>query len=112
MLNVKTRGGAYGIPYEEILYLEKAGNKICVHVRNGAFEFCGTMKEVMESLDDRFMRCHRSFIVSLDSILLVHNGEVTFRGGKKLYLGSKTCPALSREYCAYGKRKVLNGEKR
>ena len=58
------------IHYDKILYFEtsKTIHKVIVHCENKKLEFYRKMKALEEILDDRFCRCHTSFIVNKDKI--------------------------------------------
>lgn len=74
------------IDYDDILFFETSGNihKILLHMSHTIMEFTGQLKEIEMQLDDRFCRCHRSYIINRDHIaeidlnnLVIHmkNGE-------------------------------------
>lgn len=67
---LKTNGKMITVDYDEILFFETSANihKVILHAKNRVVEFNGKMKEVEEQLDERFYRCHRSFIVNRDNI--------------------------------------------
>ncbi len=86
------------IELNKILFFETAStiHKVKIHGDDFQFEFYGQMKEVMEKLDERFFRCHRSYVVNTHYIdyvdhkkrtIYMKNGEecmVSVRGLKTL----------------------------
>lgn len=75
------------IDYDEILFFETSKNihKVILHAKKRVIEFNGQLKDIERQLDQRFYRCHRSYIVNRDNIsevdysnLVVHmnNNEV------------------------------------
>ena len=58
------------IPFDQIVCFQTAGDahKITVHAMNKTSEFSGSLKNIEKSLDKRFYRCHRSFLVNKDNI--------------------------------------------
>lgn len=70
IFSIKSEDRIVNIEYKEILFFETAPtiHKVIVHAVDRQIEFYGKMKEVEEKLDDRFYRCHRSFIVNKDNI--------------------------------------------
>lgn len=86
------------IELNKILFFETAStiHKVKIHGDDFQFEFYGQMKEVMEKLDERFYRCHRSYVVNIQQIdyvdhknrtVIMKNGEacmVSVRGLKTL----------------------------
>ncbi|WP_142415613.1 LytR/AlgR family response regulator transcription factor [Hathewaya massiliensis] len=65
------------IRFCDILFFETAEqvHKVRIHQENRQVEFYGTLKDIEEGLDDRFYRCHRSFIVNKDKINSIDKKE-------------------------------------
>lgn len=70
------------LPYSDILYLEVRDRKVSVHGRTGTADFYGKLENLEKTLPPQFFRCHRSFIVNMDSVmrfdktdLFLNNGE-------------------------------------
>lgn len=76
--NNKTKAGysiavgdkIYTVDYDEILFFETSANahKVILHCKTRQMEFPGKIKEIERDLDDRFYRCHRSFLVNTENI--------------------------------------------
>lgn len=75
------------IDYNDIIFFETSNNihKIILHAKKRIIEFTGQLKDIEKQLDNRFYRCHRSYLINKDNIsevnfkeLLVHmnNGEI------------------------------------
>lgn len=81
---VDTREGKTVIPYNQILFFETRGKKICVVTSSEELDFYDTIENISTRLPDYFMRCHRSTIVNKkkikfitkDSLLLFDDFEV------------------------------------
>ncbi|MGI6284337.1 LytTR family DNA-binding domain-containing protein [Neomoorella humiferrea] len=82
---------------EEIIYAEAQGHHVLLKTHQGILRFPGTLQELEDKLDRRFLRVHRSFIVNLD-----HVREVApyFHGTYRLLLkdGEKTEIPIGRTY--------------
>jgi len=67
---IETGGRKISIDYDDIFFFETSGNihKVILHAKDHQIEFPGTMKELISTLDDNFVRCHRSFIVNKNNI--------------------------------------------
>lgn len=76
-LSVKQRGRMKNLDYRDILYLESRGHKVLVHLNNGNTESTyAKLDELEHSIEDeRFVRCHKSFLVNMD---YVKNAEKDF----------------------------------
>lgn len=58
------------VSYDDILYFEAitGSRKIMLHAKNTILEFSGKLKDIEESVDNRFYRCHRAIIVNKNNI--------------------------------------------
>ena len=97
--SIKVKDKIVNINYNDILFFETAStiHKVVLHSVNRQIEFYSKMKDLENLLDDRFIRCHNSFIVNKDKIKEIDkknriaymiNGEECFistRGIKSLF---------------------------
>ncbi|GAA0086071.1 LytTR family DNA-binding domain-containing protein [Clostridium sp. CTA-7] len=74
---IKFKDKTIRVNYDKILFFEtsKAVHKIVIHCKSRKIEFYGKMKEIQESLDDRFCRCHTSYIVNKDNIDYINKAD-------------------------------------
>lgn len=70
IFSIKVDDKIMNIDYNDILFFETSPtiHKVILHCSNRQIEFYGKMKELEKNLDDRFYRCHTSFIVNKDKI--------------------------------------------
>lgn len=70
VFSIKVDDKIINIDYNKILFFETSStiHKIILHCENRQVEFYGQMKELEKNLDERFCRCHTSFIVNKDKI--------------------------------------------
>ena len=68
--SVKVNEKVITVNYDEILFFETSTNvhKIILHCKNRQMEFWGKIKDIEKKVDERFYRCHRSFLVNKDNI--------------------------------------------
>lgn len=68
--SVKVNEKVFTVDYDDILFFETSPNvhKIILHCKNRQMEFLGKIKEIEKQVDERFYRCHRSFLVNRDNI--------------------------------------------
>ena len=71
---VKTADHEYCIAFDDILYFETSQNphKLLLHTMESILEFPGKMKDILLKLDERFILCHRSFLVNKNHIKEIH----------------------------------------
>ena len=77
VFSVKVHDKFVNVDYNEILFFETSPivHKIILHCCNREIEFYGQMKDIENSLDDHFCRCHTSFIVNKDNIKEVNKKD-------------------------------------
>jgi len=84
------------VPVEQILWVEAAGDYMCVHTNDKVHILRSTMKELEKTLSPRiFQRIHRSVIVNLKRVERVCSH---INGEYHLYLDSGSRLKMSRSY--------------
>ena len=82
-----------GVDYQDILFFETSGNihKVILHAKDRHVEFSGTMKDLERTLDDSFVRCHRSFIANRNNIKEVDtkNRIIYFVNGESCLMSTR-----------------------
>lgn len=95
---VRNADKEYCIPLDEILFFETSANihKVILHTRNRMIEFQGSLKDLEPNLDERFNRCHRSFLVNTDYIEEINLKEhtVTLTNGETCLASAKLIKTL------------------
>lgn len=72
----------YQIPYDEIIYFEGRGRKVCLHTKDEEYEFYSKISNVYDELDENiFLRVHNSYIVNMDYIRSIEKLEVILLNG-------------------------------
>lgn len=113
-LIIKTKQAVYALPLESIIYMEKDLRKIRVHTRDENIEFYGKFTDIVCMLDERFMFCHRSYLINMDEIVVMTANEIYVSNNVKISFGRNTYCRAKRtfnEYLVNKKRKnaLLNG---
>lgn len=77
IFSIKVDDKIINIDYNKILFFETSQtiHKVILHSENRQIEFYGQMKEVEKSLDERFCRCHTSFIVNKDKVKQINKKD-------------------------------------
>ena len=66
---IRVNGKYVRIAFQDILYIENAGDYVCIKTKQGSHIIPGTIKSINTRLrDPRFLKVHRSFIVNLNEI--------------------------------------------
>lgn len=86
-------GRKISVDYDDIFFFETSAHihKIILHARDRQIEFSGTMKELAGTLDDNFVRCHRSFLVNKTNIKEadVKNRIIYFPNGETCLMSTR-----------------------
>ena len=91
-LPIKIGSQFYQIPKNEILFLEKFGNKCIIHSASKTVYCYQSLESISEKLDgDIFIRCHKSFIVNKTFIERIDLAEmeILLTNDQKCYIGGK-----------------------
>lgn len=92
-LNIDNKQHSFSIPYDCIYYIEaiKSTHKLLLYYDNGIITFYCLLKDLIEKLDDRFVRCHKSIIVNKDKIASIDkkNHTLIMQGGHQCVYSSK-----------------------
>ena len=80
------------LPMEEIIFIETTGvrHRLTIHTQNRRLTINGDLKKIEADLDDRFMRCHQSYLVNRD-----HIEAINLSGNMLIMMGGMEVP-LSR----------------
>ena len=86
-------GRKISVDYDDIFFFETSSNihKVILHAKDRQIEFVGTIKELANSLDDSFVRCHRSFLVNKSNIKEVNakNRIIHFTNGETCLMSTR-----------------------
>jgi DNA-binding LytR/AlgR family response regulator len=86
-LSVRTQGVAMLIPFCDISYIEADKHNVYIKLLNkSTTKVYSSFSEITEQIlpDNRFVQCHRSFIVNLNEIKTIVKNEVIMRNGKTI----------------------------
>ncbi len=97
---INDKSGLKRIVYENILFVESDKRKIYVHSFSGRVETNSKLSEFVEKLDNRFIRCHQSFLVNMDYIREMKNNTIFMNSGAVI--------PVSRKYNAIVKEQFLD----
>ncbi len=84
---VKKKHGIFTCAIDDIVYMEKDLRKIRLHTVDREMDFYGTFPEVVQFLDNRFMCCHRSYIINMDAIVWMKEQEIYVINNKSIHMG-------------------------
>ena len=82
--HIPGKSGAERIPLTVILYFEKEKRKIHVDTMEKRYSFYGRFEEIEEQLDERFLRCHNSYIVNIARAQKLSDKKFFFENGRAI----------------------------
>lgn len=90
------------IRFEDIYYFETSDSphRVILREKNGYHEFNGNLKDIEDKLDNRFYRCHRSYIINLKYIeqLNLKKRQVLLRNGAVCYVSFQHIKTLKQHF--------------
>ncbi len=89
-VNIKYNGDIIDIEQENIIFFESVKRLINIYAAGKSYTSYGKLDDIEKTLEKRFVRCHKSFIVNLDYVVSMNKGEFTMANGR-------TVP-ISRQY--------------
>jgi two-component system LytT family response regulator len=95
-LLVRDSGVVKVIPFDDIDWVDAAGDYMCVHAKGETHIIRITLGELMDRLEDKlFVRIHRSTIVNIERVVSI---TALPKGGSLLELSEGTALKVSRNY--------------
>lgn len=67
-ITVRKGASTQVIPFRDILYCEAIGHKIYICTKNGKVDCYSKLGALQDLLDERFFRCHRSYLVNMNFV--------------------------------------------
>ena len=105
-LVIRNRKGTYVLALEEILYMEKNLRKICVYTQTNQVEFYGRFPDILDCLDDRFLYCHRSYVINMDRVVVMTNKRIFVTNNACIFFGRDTYCRAKKIFDAYLDKKI------
>ncbi len=102
---VKTKNRIYIIELGNVVFFEKELRKIIVHTKTGNIEFYGRFSELISHLDERFLCCHRSYIINMDEIIVMEDGNIYVSSNECIFFGRETYRKARKEFLRYLSKK-------
>lgn len=95
------------IPYRDILYCESIDHKICIRTAEGKIEYYNKLEELQRQLDDRFFRCHRSYIVNMNFVSGKDKDVAIMVNGDKILVSRRKQQEFSHRLLSFIRNEVL-----
>lgn len=95
--------GNYRILYKDILYAESKARVVNIYLKSSeVISFYSKLEDFFQSLkDERFLRCHKSFIVNMDYILKIENNCAFMCNNVIIPITSSNMTVIKEKYFNY-----------
>lgn len=91
---------------KDILYIESVGRIAKIHCREGTLETYEQIGVLEDKLSEKaFFRCHKGFLVNLDSVDAFHKTEITLENGETIMLAKRRYEDFQKAILSYMKGK-------
>lgn len=98
VFTIRVEDRIINIEYNKILFFETSPtrHKVIVHAVDRQVEFYAKMKDIEEILDERFYRCHKSYIVNKDNIkdIDLSNRCIYMVNGQECFISTRMLKGL------------------
>ncbi len=76
------QGSHMAVPFQDIFYLESRLHKTSIILRNLEYVCSEKLESLRERLDDRFLKCHKSYLVNMQYIREFRGREIVLEDGR------------------------------
>lgn len=73
----------------DILYCEVFNHQVRIHTVHGTYDYFGTLDMLETKLDERFFRCHRSFVVNMSCVAGQEKGVAILINGERIFISRR-----------------------
>ncbi|QGU94471.1 response regulator [Clostridium bovifaecis] len=100
---IKNKKGSYRIVYKDILYAESKARVVNIYDKCGeVISFYSKLEDFFQSLqDERFLRCHKSFLVNMDYILKIEQKHICMNNNIIIPISSGSILEIKEKYFKY-----------
>lgn len=74
---------------KDIIYCEVFNHQTIIHTLSDKYSYSGTLDSLEPKLDNRFFRCHRSYLVNLDYVVDKEPGVALMIEGSKVFISRR-----------------------
>lgn len=100
---IKNKKGSYRISYKDILYAESKARVVNIYLKAGDIvSFYSKLEDFVQSLqDERFLKCHKSYVVNMDYILKIENNNIFIINNINIPISNNNSLKIKEKYFDY-----------
>lgn len=100
-LLVKQRGTMIAIPFKEIIYIESQLHKVSIVLKEVSYQCNEQLSSIKKRLNDQFLECHKSYMVNMEYIQELKNGEVLLNNGVTISVSKTKAGEAKKKFFEY-----------
>ena len=89
VLTLIKSGKTQVIYIRDILHCEVFNHQVRIHTVHGTYDYFGTLDMLETKLDERFFRCHRSFVVNMSCVAGQEKGVAILTNGERIFISRR-----------------------
>ena len=94
-------GGPVKVNVSDIMYAEVLSHTVALYLREGSMEFSMRISDMEKLLGDGFIKCHRSYLVSLRYVRRITKTALVLDNGKEIPLSRGVYDAANQAFIKY-----------
>ena len=91
----------------DILYCEVFNHQVRIHTVHGTYDYFGTLDMLETKLDERFFRCHRSFVVNMNCVAGQEKGVAILINGERIFISRRKQADFMQKLLNFLKNEVI-----
>ena len=106
-LTLMKSGKTQVIFIRDILYCEVFNHQVRIHTVHGTYDYFGTLDMLETKLDERFFRCHRSFVVNMNCVAGQEKGVAILINGERIFISRRKQADFMQKLLNFLKNEVI-----
>ena len=107
VLTLMKAGKTHVIRMQDIFYCEVFNHQVCIHTTQGTYDYSGTLDMLEKELDERFFRCHRSFVINMSYVVGREKGMAIVTNGDKILISRRKQAEFMDKLLKFLKKEVI-----
>ena len=100
-LLIRHKGTMYALVFDEIVCLESQLHKVYITTKDNIYECAERLDQIQERLDERFLRCHKSYSVNMNYIQELKNSKIKLINESTVPVSKKRYTQAKEDYCLF-----------
>ncbi len=106
-LTIIKNGKTQVIFIRDIFYCEVFNHQVQIHTVHGTYDYLGTLDTLENMLDERFFRCHRSYIVNMSCVAGQEKGVANLTNGERIFISRRKQTDFMQRLLNFFKNEVI-----